>query len=162
MQKSLDQKLANLHRDPSGAKDFILADAKDADMATGLAATGVDHATGKRRSLADYRDQIRAVVIDVPIMVRVTEMPELAIAAAYDPPPILIELDEGMATPEVLDDIHAAGTKVFTNVFVSADLAWLFDSDVSQFPHYFDLGLDALQTEFPHIALHAIGRAEPL
>ncbi|HEX8915833.1 MAG TPA: hypothetical protein VF796_25990, partial [Humisphaera sp.] len=72
MQKSLDVKLANLHRDPSGAKDFILADAKDADMATGLAATGVDHATGKRRSLADYRDQIRAVIkqglVDIVLM----------------------------------------------------------------------------------------------
>jgi hypothetical protein len=72
MQKSLDQKLANIHRDPSGAKDFILADAKDADMATGLAATGVDHATGKRRSLADYRDQIRAVIkqglVDIVLM----------------------------------------------------------------------------------------------
>ncbi|QOV90013.1 hypothetical protein [Humisphaera borealis] len=60
--KSLDEKLANIHRDPSGSKDFILADAKDADMATGLAATGVDHVTGKRRSLANYRDQIRQVI----------------------------------------------------------------------------------------------------
>lgn len=62
MHKSLDVKLANIHRDPSGSKDFILADAKDADMATGLAATGVDHVTGKRRSLADYRAQIREVI----------------------------------------------------------------------------------------------------
>ncbi|MDB5297241.1 MAG: hypothetical protein JWO31_3224, partial [Phycisphaerales bacterium] len=62
MQKSLDLKLANIHRDPHGAKDFILADAKDADMATGLAATGVDVVTGRRRSLADYRDQIRQVI----------------------------------------------------------------------------------------------------
>lgn len=62
MQKTLDQKLANIHRDPSGSKDFILADAKDADMASGLAATGVDHVSGKRRSLADYRAQIREVI----------------------------------------------------------------------------------------------------
>ncbi|HWB54092.1 MAG TPA: hypothetical protein VG722_07865, partial [Tepidisphaeraceae bacterium] len=62
MTKSLDQKLANIRRDPSGCGDFILADAKDADMATGLAATGVDHVTGKRRSLADYRDQMRQVL----------------------------------------------------------------------------------------------------
>ena len=40
--KSLDQKIANIRANPSGAKDFILADAKDADMATGLAATGKD------------------------------------------------------------------------------------------------------------------------
>jgi hypothetical protein len=72
MQKSLDQKLANIHRDPSGSKDFILADAKDADMATGLAATGIDHVTGKRRSLADYRAQIRQVIkqglVDIVLM----------------------------------------------------------------------------------------------
>ena len=45
--KSLDQKLANIHADPHGAKDFILADAKDADMAAGLAAPGKDARTGK-------------------------------------------------------------------------------------------------------------------
>ena len=39
MQKSLDQKLARILQDPS-SKDFILADAKDADMAFGLAAPG--------------------------------------------------------------------------------------------------------------------------
>src|SRR4051812_9205270 len=59
--KSLDQKLANIHADPFGAKDFILADAKDADMAAGLAAPGKDARTGKTRSLADYRDQTREV-----------------------------------------------------------------------------------------------------
>ncbi len=72
MSKTLDTKLANIHRDPSGSKDFILADAKDADMATGLAATGVDHVTGKRRSLADYRAQIRQVIkqglVDIVLM----------------------------------------------------------------------------------------------
>ena len=72
MQKTLDQKLANIHRDPSGAKDFILADAKDADMATGLAATGIDAVTGKRRTLEEYRDQMRAIVkqglVDIMLM----------------------------------------------------------------------------------------------
>jgi hypothetical protein len=33
--KSLDAKLTNLHADPGRAEDFILADAKDADMAFG-------------------------------------------------------------------------------------------------------------------------------
>lgn len=72
MNKSLDIKLANLSADPHGAKAFILADAKDADMATGLAATGVDRVTGKRRSLADYRDQMREVtrqaLVDIMLM----------------------------------------------------------------------------------------------
>ena len=41
MQKSLDRKLATIHADPSGSKDFILADAKDADMAFGMGAPGL-------------------------------------------------------------------------------------------------------------------------
>src|SRR2546426_10357350 len=72
MQKSLDQKIANIRANPGGAKDFILADAKDADMATGLAATGKDPITGRPRTLAEYRDQMRAVVkqglVDIVLM----------------------------------------------------------------------------------------------
>src|SRR6476469_5203449 len=72
MQKSLDQKIANIRANPSGAQDFILADAKDADMATGLAATGRDSRSGKPRSLADYRDQMREIVrqglVDIMLM----------------------------------------------------------------------------------------------
>src|SRR5881275_2339115 len=72
MIKSLDSKLANIRANPSGAKDFILADAKDADMAAGLAATGKDPRTGKPRTLAEYRDQMRAVVrqglVDIMLM----------------------------------------------------------------------------------------------
>lgn len=70
--KSLDQKVVNIRRDPSGARDFILADAKDADMAAGMAAPGKDAATDKIRSLADYRDQMRQVVrqglVDIMLM----------------------------------------------------------------------------------------------
>src|SRR4051812_35789081 len=72
MQKSLDTKLAAIHADPHGARDFILADAKDADMAAGLAAPGKDARTGKIRSLADYRDQMREVtrqgLVDIMLM----------------------------------------------------------------------------------------------
>lgn len=70
--KSLDQKLAAIHADPHGAKDFILADAKDADMAAGLAATGKDPRTGRMRSLSEYRDQMREIVrqglVDIMLM----------------------------------------------------------------------------------------------
>jgi hypothetical protein len=72
MSKTLDQKLARIHADPSGCKDFILADAKDADMAFGLAAPGKDARTGKTRSLAEFRDQMREIVkqgyIDIMLM----------------------------------------------------------------------------------------------
>src|SRR5437764_4402486 len=70
--RSLDQKLARIHADPDRARDFILADAKDPDMAFGLAATGVDPATGRPRSLAEFRDQMREVVsqelVDIMLM----------------------------------------------------------------------------------------------
>ena len=70
--KTLDAKLAAIHADPAGAPDFILADAKDADMAFGLAATGIDPATGWPRSLAAFRDQMREVVrqglVDIMLM----------------------------------------------------------------------------------------------
>jgi hypothetical protein len=72
MLKTLDQKLANIRANPGSAKDFILADAKDADMAAGLAATGKDAITGKIRSLSEYRDQMREIVkqglVDIMLM----------------------------------------------------------------------------------------------
>ncbi len=71
MQKSLDEKLARIHADPRGAKDFILADAKDADMALGLGATGRTE-NGRSRSLQDYREQIEQIVaqglVDIMLM----------------------------------------------------------------------------------------------
>jgi hypothetical protein len=74
--KSLDQKIANIHANPSGAKDFILADAKDADMAFGIGAPGQSpemHAGEVRmRTLAEYRENIRQItrqgLVDIMLM----------------------------------------------------------------------------------------------
>jgi hypothetical protein len=70
--RSLDAKIASIRANHSGSKDFILADAKDADMAAGLAAPGNDPVTGKNRSLQDYRDQMREIVkqglVDIMLM----------------------------------------------------------------------------------------------
>jgi hypothetical protein len=76
MQKSLDKKLAAMHANPSGARDFIIADAKDADMAFGIGAPGRSpemHAGEVRfRTLAAYREQIREIVrqgrVDIMLM----------------------------------------------------------------------------------------------
>jgi hypothetical protein len=66
MQKSLDVKLARIHADPHGAQDFILADAKDADMALAIGAPGRSpeaHSGELRyRSLAEFRDLIVQIV----------------------------------------------------------------------------------------------------
>jgi len=75
MEKSLDRKLARILADPS-CKDFILADAKDADMAFGLAAPGRSpehHAHEARfRTLDEYRQLMREIVrqgcVDIMLM----------------------------------------------------------------------------------------------
>src|SRR6516162_403420 len=75
-QKSLDQKLARIHADPQRAKDFILADAKDADMALAIGAPGKSpeaHSGELRyRSLAEFRQIIERLVeqglLDIMLM----------------------------------------------------------------------------------------------
>ncbi len=71
MLKSLDRKLTSILTDPSGSKEFIIADAKDADMAFGITAPGpAGKACGHRynesegcfKTLEEYRQQIREVI----------------------------------------------------------------------------------------------------
>ena len=76
MQKSLDRKVAAIHADPSGCGEFIIADAKDADMAYGIGAPGKSpemHAGESRvRSLEEYREHMRQIVrqklVDIMLM----------------------------------------------------------------------------------------------
>jgi hypothetical protein len=76
MQNSLDAKLRSIHDDPHGSKEFIIADAKDADMAFGIGAPGKspERHDGEVRfkTLAEYRQQIREVikqgVVDIVLM----------------------------------------------------------------------------------------------
>ncbi len=76
VQKSLDIKLTRIHADPHGCKDFILADAKDADMAMGIGAPGKSPESYpgevKFRSLAEWRDIITQIVeqglVDIMLM----------------------------------------------------------------------------------------------
>ena len=75
MEKSLDRKLAAIHADP-GCREFIIADAKDADMALGLGAPGQSpelHAGEVRfKTLEDYREQMRLItrsaLVDIMLM----------------------------------------------------------------------------------------------
>jgi len=73
--KTLDAKLQRIVADPS-CDDFLIADAKDADMAFGIASPGAktqaDADAGRFRTLAEYREQIRQNVaqglIDIMLM----------------------------------------------------------------------------------------------
>jgi hypothetical protein len=75
MQKTLDEKLARIHTD-SSCRDFILADAKDADMAFGLSAPGQSPEyygdEARFRTLAEYRQLMREIVaqgmVDIMLM----------------------------------------------------------------------------------------------
>lgn len=69
--KRLDQKLANLLEGSTSPKDFIIADAKDADMAFGVTAPGpqrgscrhgYNESEGCWKTLDDYLAQIREVI----------------------------------------------------------------------------------------------------
>lgn len=76
IEKSLDRKLAAIHADPHGCREFIIADAKDADMGFGIGAPGQSperHDSEVRfKTLAQYRQQIREVidqaVVDIVLM----------------------------------------------------------------------------------------------
>ena len=69
--KRLDTKLANILSGSTSPKDFIIADAKDADMAFGITAPGpqagacrhgYSESEGCWKTLGQYREQIRAVI----------------------------------------------------------------------------------------------------
>jgi len=68
--KRLDEKLARIRAGAATRRDFILADAKDADMAYGLTAPGLRgrpaaggaESAGGWKSLEEYRQQIRDIV----------------------------------------------------------------------------------------------------
>jgi hypothetical protein len=76
MEKSLDRKIRAIHADPSGSNEFIIADAKDADMAFGIGAPGLSPERHDRelkyKTLAEYRQQIREVIqqeiVDIVLM----------------------------------------------------------------------------------------------
>jgi hypothetical protein len=76
VQKSLDLKLARIHADPHGCKDFILADAKDADMALSIGAPGrspeAHPGEVRYRTLREFRDIIEQIVaqklVDIMLM----------------------------------------------------------------------------------------------
>jgi len=69
--KSLDQKLARIRAGCATDSDFIIADAKDADMAFGITAPGpqsghcrhgYNESDGCWKTLPDYLEQIRAII----------------------------------------------------------------------------------------------------
>ncbi len=115
MEKTLDKKLAEIHAD-TGSTAFILADAKDADMAFGIAAPGrsPEHADGEFRTLAEYREHIRANVrqglLDIMLMSVSTNEILTIRERIFDGSPITPAVRANDTT-----DIHVARGSVFPN-----------------------------------------------
>lgn len=84
MEKSLDRKLGQLRAHP-GADTFILADAKDADMAFGIASPGERWPRGvsepKLYSLKDYIQQIREIVNQELVDLMLTSVSTMSLLA---------------------------------------------------------------------------------
>jgi hypothetical protein len=89
--KRLERKLANLLNGSTAPADFILADAKDADMAFGITAPGpqsgscrhgYNESEGCWKTLSQYREQIRAVIaqdiVDI-VLLSASNVEQLAI-----------------------------------------------------------------------------------
>jgi hypothetical protein len=98
--KRLDEKIARLRAGTATRRDFIIADAKDADMAFGVTAPGPGQCRPDRqreaeacwKSLADYRQQIRAVIaqniVDI-VLLSASNVEQLAInERLFAPSPI--------------------------------------------------------------------------
>ena len=62
--RRLDRKLSNIAAGRYNPRDFVIADAKDADMAFGLACAGpvTGAPAGRYRTRAEYLDAMRALV----------------------------------------------------------------------------------------------------
>src|SRR3954453_17894856 len=75
MDKSLDRKLATIRAEP-GCREFLLADAKDADMAFGIGAPGrspeAHPGEVRSRTLEEYRENMRLItrqgLVDIMLM----------------------------------------------------------------------------------------------
>jgi hypothetical protein len=89
--KRLDRKLANILNGSTSSADFIIADAKDADMAFGITAPGpqpgpcphgYNESEGCWKTLPQYREQIRSVIdqdiVDI-VLLSASNVEQLAI-----------------------------------------------------------------------------------
>jgi hypothetical protein len=128
--KSLDSKLAAIHANPQGAPDFILADAKDADMAFGIGAPGLSPESHpgevRHRTLAEYREQIRLNtqqgLIDIMLMSASTNY-ELTIQQRL--------FDHSHVTPAIrandTTDVHLARGSTYATVAAQPHRSALLD-----------------------------------
>ncbi|HPO09690.1 MAG TPA: hypothetical protein PLZ55_13535 [bacterium] len=119
VEKSLDRKLAEIHANRN-SKTFILADAKDADMAFGIRSGGVSpesyHGELRFRSIAEYREMMRQVTIQAAVDIMLMSASSTEILAIQEH-----LFDNSPVTPAVrandTTDIHLARHGIYVNEF---------------------------------------------
>ncbi len=83
-----------------------------------------------------------------------------AVLAKYkDHVPLFVELDES-SFPNGAAEVHAGGSRVFTDVF-GTDFSVKLGGDPKLYLSTYEKGADALQTDLPDLLLVALGRRSP-
>jgi hypothetical protein len=152
MEKSLDRKLRAIHADPHGSKEFILADAKDADMAFGVGAPGRSpeqcHREARFKSLVDYRQQIRDVirqqVVDIVLMSASTSEVLCLQERLFDSSPITPAVRANDATDVHVPrggSVHLEPARPFRTATLDHAQCGHLDCQVEERRHGVDLGL---------------------
>jgi hypothetical protein len=116
--KSLHRRLAAIHADPHGCREFILADAKDGDMAFGIGAPGQSpemHAGEVRfKTLEEYREQIRAItrqgLVDIMLMSSSTSAKLTIEERLFDGSPVTPAVRANDTT-----DVHIARGSIYSS-----------------------------------------------
>lgn len=106
---------------------------------------------------------VRAEVPDAPIAFRLESLDEVPLIAALDPPPIFVEIDDAASLrsdPALRAALDAGGTKLFTNVFTTADVQAAL-GDLTGYDAALDRGYAMIQVELIHLALIGMGRLAP-
>ena len=144
---------------------IVLVDANKSDRVEAMVdaikkADALDWAVFDTDDLAKI-DRALAVEPRLMIMPRVQALDDITpILTRYaGHPPVLVEISSKVF-PKGVTEIHAAGLRVFTDVFV-ADLGVRSGADRKAYLDFFASGADVLQSDLPDEVLKAIGRPVP-
>ena len=105
----------------------------------------------------DKIDQALLLEPKLMIMPRVTDANVAATLDRYKAHlPVFVEVDAA-SFPKPVAAIHAAGTRVLTDVFTT-DVGVKLGADATKYLDFYVQGADVLQTDLPDLVLGAIGR----
>jgi glycerophosphoryl diester phosphodiesterase len=149
----------------SRGRAMVLVDANKTDRVD-LLVKAMQEADALEWSIFDTSD-LKKIDDALAIEPRLLIMPRIrdekdapAILAKYkDHLPVIVEISQGVF-PRTADLVHAAGSRVLTDVFLT-DASVMFGDSNARYLEFYDRGADILQTDLPDEVLKAIGRKVP-